>query len=409
MTNKIKVSNEFINLPAKLEARGFDMIFFIAHKLQEEELYGLKEVSFTRKEIIETLGLNKTIGYKAIDKVISNMMNNKIDYSTEDNSFISFLFIEYVRDNEEMTIRITERMAKFFLQLSEQYTIADLYVISHLKSIFSKRIYMLILQYKNLKNNRTIEVNEFKKLLQVEGKYKTKQHLNDYILEVAKKEINAALPKINLRYELTKDSNKNQYIIFYFNTEFMTKEVQAVQQTKQAQQQQREAIFISAEQVQQNRNTRVLKSDIPTEEEIYVYMQGSLARINVKEFMEYYNHKQWQDEKGNFIAWKSKVEKWNSKQSDEEYKRNADLYNQLEQRYKNQSKYEQMAEKLKPYNIDDMEFIKEMVEKKLEHTFNWELGRLYEINEFRREKGRQANSTEYIFIDKWERKYGFFE
>lgn len=408
MTNKIKVSNEFINLPAKLEARGFDMIFFVAHKLQSEEILGLNEVSFTRNEIIETLGLNKTIGYKAIDKVISNIMNNKIDYSTDDNAFISFLFAEYSRDSEEMSIRVTDRMAKFFLNLSEQYTIADLYIISRLKSIFSKRIYMIILQYKNLKDNRAIEVNEFKKILQVEGKYKTKQHLSDYILEVAKKEINAALPKINLRYELTKDSNKNQYITFYFNTEFMTQDQTPQPQQDQPQVQKREAIFIS-EPMQYNGNKRVLKYDVPTEEEIYLYMQSSMARINVKEFMEYYNHNQWQDEKGNFIAWKSKVEKWNSKQSDEEYKRNAELYNQWEQRYINQSKYEQMAEKLKPYNITDMDFIKELVDKKLEHTFNFKIGRLYEINEFREEKGRQANSTEYMFIDKWERKYGFFE
>lgn len=401
MTNKIKVSNEFINLPAKLEARGFDMIFFIAHKLQDKEIEGLNIVYFTRKELIETLGLNKTIGYKAIDKVISNMMNNKIDYSTDDNAFISFLFAEYNRDSEEMSIKITNTMVKFFLNLIEQYTIADLYVISRLKSIFSKRIYMMILQYKNLKNNRTLEVNDFKKILQVEGRYKTKQHLCNYILDVAKKEINAALPKINLNYKITKDSNKNQYITFYFNTEFMTKEVQTEQQ--------REAIFISAEQVQQNRNTRVLKYDVPKEEDIYLYMQTSMARINVKEFMEYYNHKQWQDEKGNFIAWKSKVEKWNSRQSYEEYKRNADLYNQWEKIYKNEIKYKDMAEKMKSYNITDMDFIKELVDKELEHTFNFKIGRLYEINEFRAEKGRQANSTEYMFIDKWECKYGYYK
>lgn len=404
MTNKIKVSNEFINLPAKLEARGFDMIFFVAHKLQDENIAGLNIVSFTRKEIIETLGLNKTIGYKAIDKVISTMMNNKIDYSTEDNSFISFLFAEYIRDSEEMSIRVTDRMAKFFLHLSEQYTIADLYIISRLKSIFSKRIYMMILQYKNLKESRTIEVNEFKKILQVEGKYKTKQHLSDYILEVAKKEINAILPNINLMYEITKDSNKNQYIIFYFNTDYMTVE--------QPQQEKKASVFDNitpAEPLQFNKNKRVLKSEIPTEEEIYLYMQTSMARINVKEFIEFYNHRNWQDEQGKPIAWKSKVEKWNSKQDDEAFKRNAEIFNKWEKQYENQEKYSQMAEKLKSYIIEDMDFIKEMVDGKLENTFNWELGRLYEINEFRKAKGRHANKSESIFIDKWERKYGFYQ
>ena len=406
MTNKIKVSNEFINLPAKLEARGFDMIFFVAHKLQDEELYELKEVSFTRKEIIETLGLNKTIGYKAIDKVISNMMNNKIDYSTEDNSFISFLFAEYVRDSEEMTIRVTERMAKLFLHLSEQYTIADLYIISRLKSIFSKRIYMLILQYKNLKNNRTIEVNELKKLLQVEGKYKTKQHLCYYILEVAKKEINTALPKINLSYEITKDSKKNQYVTFYFNTDFML--------TEQPQHEQKASVFdniIPAEQVQYNKNKRVLKIQPPTIEEIYLHMQTSGARINAEVFYYYYQDRDWLDENGKPLSWRSKVEKWGVKvlENPQEYKRNAELYNQWEKKYKNETKYKDMAEKMKSYNITDMDFIKELVDKKLEHTFNFKIGRLYEINEFRAEKGRQANSTEYMFIDKWERKYGYYK
>ena len=402
MTNKIKVSNEFINLPAKLEARGFDMIFFVAHKLQDEEVAGLNVVSFTRKEIIDTLGLNKTIGYKAIDKVISNMMNNKIDYSTEDNSFISFLFAEYIRDSEEMSIRVTDRMAKFFLHLSEQYTIADLYIISRLKSIFSKRIYMLILQYKNLKDNRTIEVNEFKKMLQVEGRYKTKQHLNDYILDVAKKEINAALPKINLRYEITKNSNKNQYITFYFNTDFMTREIQQEQEQAEQQEQdqpqvqKREAIFIS-EPVQYNNNIVELKSEIPTEEEIYIYMQTSMARINVKEFIEFYNHRNWKNNKGFPIAWRSKVEKWgvNALENPEVFKRNAEAFNKWEKQYENKEKYTEMTQKLKPFNITSEKFIKAIVNSKMEHLFNFEKGCFKNLDD------DELEQEERQFINYW--------
>lgn len=406
MENKelMKVSNIFITHPIKLNARQFDIVMYLGMVLQQREVEILPNrhivINLSRKELINALSINNTINNNYFDNLFIDLQRQYFKYKDDDCLYSTIFISVYKREKDNIQVHIYEDMARLFLELKNKYTIIDFNILSKLTSTYSKKIYLLCMQYRNMQNYREFSIEDFKYIMGLEDKYNKIYNIKYRVLDVFKENINKIEPRFKFNYEL--DVKQNNIIKFTFDFSFIPKQEQ---QTEQPQPQQREAIYIS-EPVQQNRNTRVLKADVPTEEDIYLYMQTSMARINVKEFIEYYNHKEWQDEQGKPIPWKSKVEKWNSKQSDKEYKRNADLYNQWEKKYKNQNKYEAMAEKMKSYNITDKDFIKELVDKNLEHTFNFETGRLYETNEFRQIKGRQVNSTEYMFIDKWEHKYG---
>lgn len=410
MENKelLKVSNILINQPLLISARQFDIVMMIGLLLQKRQINfdneKFIELSVTKNEVKENLSLNEKISTVYIDRLFSDLREKSINYSEEDYNLNVSLISVYERKEENISIFVYEDMARLFLELKNKYTIADFNVITNLTSIYSKKIYLLCMQYRNLDNQREFNIDNLKIILGADSKYKEFQNFKVRVLEKAKKEINKIIPQLKFKYALIKKGREYDSVLFTFDFSFIPKQ--------EPQQEQKASVFDNitpAEPLQYNKNKRVLKSEIPTEEQIYLHMQYSGSRINVKEFIEFYNYRNWQDEQGKPIAWKSKVEKWNSKQDDEEFKRNAELFNKWEKQYENQEKYSQMAEKLKSYNIDDMDFIKEMVDSKLENTFNWELGRLYEINEFRKAKGRHANKSESIFIDKWERRYGYYQ
>ena len=167
-------------------------------------------------------------------------------------------------------------------------------------------------------------------------------------------------------------------------------------QQDQPQVQKREAIFIS-EPVQYNQNKRVLKIQPPTIEEVYLHMQTSDARINVREFIEFYNHRNWKNSNGTPIAWRSKVEKWGAKvlENPQEYKRNAEIYRKWEIEYNNRERYAQMAERMKSCNVTKEDFIKAIVDEKMEHLFNFEKGKFKKLDE------EEIKYNERQFMNYW--------
>lgn len=405
MENKelLKISNILITHPIKLNARQFDVVMYLGMVLQKREVEILPNrhivVNLSRKELLSALSINNTINNNYFDNLFIDLQKQYFKYKDDDCLYSTLFISVYKREKDNIQIHIYEDMARLFLELKNKYTIIDFNILSKLTSTYSKKIYLLCMQYRNMQDYREFSIDDFKYIMGLEDKYNKVYNIKYRVLDVFKESINKIEPRFNFNYEI--DVKKEHTIKFTFDFSFIPKQ--------EPQQEQKASVFDNitpAEPLQYNKNKRVLKFEIPTEEQIYLHMQYSGARINVKEFIEFYNHRNWQNEQGKPIAWKSKVEKWNSKQDDEAFKRNAETFNKWEREYENKEKYSQMAEKLKPYNIDDMDFIKEMVDGKLENTFNWELGRLYETNEFRQIKGRQVNSTEYMFIDKWEHKYG---
>lgn len=407
MENKelMKVSNIFITHPIKLNARQFDIVMYLGMVLQQREVEILPNrhivINLSRKELINALSINNTINNNYFDNLFIDLQRQYFKYKDDDCLYSTIFISVYKREKDNIQVHIYEDMARLFLELKNKYTIIDFNILSKLTSTYSKKIYLLCMQYRNMQNYREFSIEDFKYIMGLEDKYNKIYNIKYRVLDVFKENINKIEPRFKFNYDL--DIKQNNIVRFTFDFSFIPKQEQQDQQ----QIQQREAIYIS-EPVQYNKNKRVLKIQPPTIEEIYLHMQISGARINAEVFYYYYQDRDWLDDNGQPLSWRSKVEKWGAKvlENPQEFKRNAELYNQWEQRYKNQHKYEQMAEKLKPYNIDDMDFIKEMVDKNLEHTFNFETGRLYETNEFRQIKGRQVNSTEYMFIDKWEHKYG---
>ncbi|MCI5115764.1 MAG: RepB family plasmid replication initiator protein [Candidatus Electrothrix sp. AX1] len=74
--------------------------------------------------------------------------------------------------------------------LRKCFTIVPLTHIKGLRSQYSVRIYMLLRQYRNL-GRFDLAVNDFRKMLDLENKYKRFNELRRWVLDVARKELDA--------------------------------------------------------------------------------------------------------------------------------------------------------------------------------------------------------------------------
>lgn len=386
MQNKeiMKVSNILINQPLLISARQFDVIMFVGLLLQKRQINfndeKFIELSVTRNEIKENLSLNEKISSAYIDRLFYDLREKSINYSEEDYNLNVSLISVYERKEDIINIFIYNEMARLFLELKNKYTIADFDVITNLTSIYSKRIYLLCMQYRNLDNKREFNIDNLKIILGADSKYKEFQNFKVRVLERVKKEINKIMPQLKFNYALIKQGREYDSVLFTFDFSFIPKQEQP--QQEQPQVQKREAIFIS-EPVQYNRSKREYKVTPPTLDDIYLEMQSCGARIDAEVFYHTYNDVGWLNEYGRPISWKAKVREWGGRvlKNQDEFKRNAEIYRKWEIEYNNRERYAQMTAKMNACGVKKEDFIKAIVDEKMEHLFNFEKGKFKKLDE----------------------------
>jgi len=97
-----------------------------------------------------------------------------------------------------VTMTFTDEILKYISQLKGHFTSYKIHCVSNLKSVYSMRLYELLIQFKTT-GVRAIAVDQFKNLLGLEGMYSQFKFLKRDVINPAIKELNT---KSNLEIEL---------------------------------------------------------------------------------------------------------------------------------------------------------------------------------------------------------------
>lgn len=113
----------------------------------------------------------------------------------------------------QVTITFTDEILKYISQLKGHFTSYKIHCVSNLKSVYSMRLYELLIQFKST-GVRVIRVDEFKNLLGLEDMYSQFKFLKRDVINPAIKELNI---KSNLEIELKTLTQGRKVISLIFN------------------------------------------------------------------------------------------------------------------------------------------------------------------------------------------------
>lgn len=116
--------------------------------------------------------------------------NNGLPFEHEDYEDLEVGFIDWskIKKKGVVQIQVSKELMPFLVELSSQFTPYSLNVAMSLKSKWSQRMYELCQKWQGTDGFR-ISVEELRESFVLEGKYSRYALLNEYVLQVAKREL----------------------------------------------------------------------------------------------------------------------------------------------------------------------------------------------------------------------------
>jgi plasmid replication initiation protein len=131
--------------------------------------------------------------------------------------------IGYIPEEGKIILCFAKDMLPYLSELKGTFTRYELKYISNMKSVYSIRLYELLMQWQST-GKREVEISWLKKKFQIEDKYKSIKDLKKYVLEPALKEINQH-SNYYVEWTQRKTGRSVTHFTFFFNKkETTTKE-----------------------------------------------------------------------------------------------------------------------------------------------------------------------------------------
>lgn len=111
--------------------------------------------------------------------------------------------VKYFTGEAKIELIFSDLIMPYLTQLKNKFTGISIKNVSSLKRTYSIRLYELLIQYKEI-GHRTITIENFRIMLNIEDKYDLFKDLDKYVLKPAIKELNE---KSNLTVQLKKIKN----------------------------------------------------------------------------------------------------------------------------------------------------------------------------------------------------------
>lgn len=228
MNNKLVIkSNKLIEARYELSLNEQKIILYAVSKLDTtKDKFNILELE--TKEFMELLDTSQ-FRYTEIRELVSNLMSKQVRIETDKRDLVAnwISSIDYIKDTGLIELEFSEKLIPYLLQLKERFTRYQLNNILHLKNKHSIRIYELLKQYQKI-GQREFTINELKKILMLENKYKQFRDFNKSVLKLTMEEINEFTDLIididyikkgrkveSIKYKIeSKDQEKKIYIDF---------------------------------------------------------------------------------------------------------------------------------------------------------------------------------------------------
>lgn len=208
--------NRLIDSPRFFSLQEQRLFIFLVSKLNPENP---EDITFRlpTNEFAKALGIDEKDAVRDLKRITKNFMERVIEIYNKDENSISLVhvvsFAKYWLGKGYADIKISDEIAPYLFQLKERFTTYKLTQITRLSSIYAIRVYEILKEYAKL-GSRKLFIDELRKILAIKAtQYKRFNDFRKYILEVAKKEINAKTD-LEIDYKLSKKGKKFDVIEF---------------------------------------------------------------------------------------------------------------------------------------------------------------------------------------------------
>lgn len=189
----------------------------IAQIKHDEPLKDFYEIN--AKNFSDLYGISIDTAYSELQQVAETLYDRSVIikdvYKKTRTKFRWVEAIQYYDGEGKIGIQFTKWIAPYLSALNEQYTSYRLSAIANMKSIYSLRLYELLIQFRNI-NKRVITIVEFKRFFNLEEFYKRFTDLKKRVIEPSIKEINE-YSDINVSYYIKKKNRTPWSIEFVFS------------------------------------------------------------------------------------------------------------------------------------------------------------------------------------------------
>ncbi len=225
----LKTSNNFIKARYEITEQELKLVYAMFYKIQER-MQGRKyiqeneAVEFSSQELCYWLGIDKK-QYHNIKLITNRLMTRVLSIEDPEKKMFEMThFIGYAKyENATLSIIPDIKLLQHFIFLQDNFTKIPVITLLQLKNVYAIKMYNILLEYKNIRNVISMDIEDFRKLLQIEKKYTASYDLKRYVLDVIQTELNTVIKDLNFSYHLEKASRIYKKVVFQFNNEVLMK------------------------------------------------------------------------------------------------------------------------------------------------------------------------------------------
>lgn len=170
-----------------------DVFFFLLSKLKKDKKETIYEISI--KEMSDLTGKQYRYGYlkTATEQMGSRMfeVENEVSYT----QLWMFQHIKYIKGAGIIEVKLSESITPYLFDLKNNFTSFELYAALKLGSKYSKRIYTICSQWKDIGETKAMDITDFKRQLGLIDNKGNEQYtkvsmFQQKVLDIAVKQIN---------------------------------------------------------------------------------------------------------------------------------------------------------------------------------------------------------------------------
>ena len=203
----VRLHNNFVEAIYSLSVDAKKLLLSIILHIQPDN-----KIQITRKEIMQEIGIDlKNLNPKHREAIIEELMTKIITIRDKDNPNNNWVKMQLLMltkyEDGLLTTSIYPELFPYFKEAQERlFTRFNIQNIKPLTSIHAIRMYELAKQFDDT-GWREISLEEFRRMMKIEDKYKQVKDLKKRVLEPAKRQINERTD-INIDYELIKQGRR---------------------------------------------------------------------------------------------------------------------------------------------------------------------------------------------------------
>ena len=180
------INNAFNNVKSELSQLSMDLFFLLVTQVTKEdvELF-MYETSMSEIQKI----FNRRITQNNIQNATQELLHCKIEFSIDDETITTTLLSIFEYDSGTIHFKLNDTLVDILINQKTKYTVASLQELISIKSVYAKRIYLLLKQFATSKEF-VMHLSHIYKILNLENKYERYSHFKNKILNPAIKSIN---------------------------------------------------------------------------------------------------------------------------------------------------------------------------------------------------------------------------